>query len=83
MCILSAFGPDPIPYPKREFINEEDNDTKSNKVGLFQYDWIIFSFYLYWLQKFKENSRVCKYDYIPRDKLVPHEAHGTATSCIK
>lgn len=38
MWILSAFGPDPIPYPKREFINEEDNDTKSNKVGLFQYD---------------------------------------------
>ena len=33
LCIHSAFGPDPIPYPKREFINEED-DTKSNKVCL-------------------------------------------------
>ena len=28
---LSAFGNEAIPYPKREFINEED-DTKSNKV---------------------------------------------------
>ena len=32
--IHSAFGPDPIPYPKREFFNEEDNDTESNKVYL-------------------------------------------------
>ncbi|CAB3977299.1 cyclin-dependent kinase 8 isoform X2 [Paramuricea clavata] len=31
--LADAFGPDPIPYPKREFINEEDNDTKSNKTA--------------------------------------------------
>ncbi|XP_046848730.1 cyclin-dependent kinase 8-like [Xenia sp. Carnegie-2017] len=30
--LSDAFGPDPIPYPVREFINEED-ETKSNKAG--------------------------------------------------
>ena len=30
---FSVFCGQPIPYPKREFINDDDNDAKSNKVS--------------------------------------------------